>query len=314
MRRRTNESTTHNLDINSYSIEDLYGLFNIRPYDISVEQMKTAKKQVLMIHPDKSNLQSDYFLFYKKAYDCLMNFYTEQHKITADTEISAAELGLKYDQSAKSDSYSDSLSNKINKMDKKEFTQTFNNIFEKEMSVKPDPTLNNWFTEEKPLYDEHLYKPTGESGINRSIEKIRKNINEITTYKGVQPLLSSMGNTSTGGLYDNDDDKNVYVTSDPFSKLKYDDLRKVHKDQTVLTVGEDDFLKVKQYKDEKEYRSTRDNEKFEFVDKKQSLKILEDKEMAYKAAMLQKRFESDKKTLNYASKNNAVMSSFLRLT
>lgn len=314
MRRRTNESTTHNLDINSYSIEDLYGLFNIRPYDISVEQMKTAKKQVLMIHPDKSNLQSDYFLFYKKAYDCLMNFYTEQHKITADTEISATELGLKYNQYAKSDSYSDSLSNKINKMDKKEFTQTFNNIFEKEMSIKPDPTLNKWFTEEKPLYDEQLYKPTGESGINRSIEKIRKNINEITTYKGVQPLLSSMGNTSTGGLYGDDDDKNVYVTSDPFSKLKYDDLRKVHKDQTVLTVGEDDFLKVKQYKDEKEYRSTRDNEKFEFVDKKQSLKILEDKEMAYKAAMLQKRFESDKKTLNYASKNKAVMSSFLRLT
>jgi hypothetical protein len=45
MRRRANEATTHNLDINSYSIEELYELLKIPPYDISPEQIKNAKSR-----------------------------------------------------------------------------------------------------------------------------------------------------------------------------------------------------------------------------------------------------------------------------
>lgn len=313
MRRHTNESNTHNLDINSYSIKELYGLFNISPYEISTEQMKNAKKQVLMIHPDKSKLDAEYFLFYKKAYDCLIRFYEEQQKINADIETTASNLKLNYDDSVKQDNYSDYISNKINKMDKKEFTQTFNNIFEKEMSTKLDPTINNWFTSETPLYNEILYKPTNESSINKSIENIRKNVNKIAIYKDIQPLISST-RTMAGGLYNEDDDKDDYVTSDPFSKLKYDDLRKVHKDQTVLSVGEEDFLNVKQYKDVKEYSNSRNNQSFNYIDKSQSIKILEDKETAYKQSILKKQFESDKRTINYTNKNAAALSSFLRLT
>jgi hypothetical protein len=312
MRRRANEATTHNLDINSYSIEELYELFKIPPYDISPEQIKNAKKQVLMTHPDKSNLDADYFLFYKKAYDCLIRFYTEQHKITADTTESVSKLRSQYDDSVKPDNHSDYISNKINKMDKKEFSQTFNTIFEKEMSTKPDPTVNSWFVEKKQMYDESLCKTT-EAGINQSMEKIRKNAGNVTVYRGVQPLVSSTS-TATGGLYNEDEDKTVYVTSDPFSKLKYDDLRKVHKDQTVLAVGEEDFSNVKQYKDVKEYSNSRNRQEFNYIDKEQSLKILEDNERAYKEAILKKQFESDKRTATYESKNSAVMSSFLRIT
>jgi hypothetical protein len=132
------------------------------------------------------------------------------------------------------------------------------------------------------MYDESLCKTT-EAGINQSMEKIRKNAGNVTVYRGVQPLVSS---TSTAtGLYNEDEDKTVYVTSDPFSKLKYDDLRKVHKDQTVLAVGEEDFSNVKQYKDVKEYSNSRNRQEFNYIDKEQSLKILEDNERAYKAIL-----------------------------
>jgi hypothetical protein len=63
------------------------------------------------------------------------------------------------------------------------------------------------------MYDESLCKTT-EAGINQSMEKI-KNAGNVTVYRGVQPLVSS---TSTAtGLYNEDEDKTVYVTSDPFS-------------------------------------------------------------------------------------------------
>ena len=57
---------THNLNIQEYSLEELLGLFELNSYDISVDDLKRCKKKVLMLHPDKSKLESKYFLFYKK--------------------------------------------------------------------------------------------------------------------------------------------------------------------------------------------------------------------------------------------------------
>ena len=54
----------HNLKIENYSFEELLGLFDLT-YNIDIEELKKAKKKVLMIHPDKSKLPSEYFLFYK---------------------------------------------------------------------------------------------------------------------------------------------------------------------------------------------------------------------------------------------------------
>jgi hypothetical protein len=113
---------------------------------------------------------------------------------------------------------------------------------------------------------------------NKPVYGKSANAGNVTVYRGVQPLVSS---TSTAtGLYNEDEDKTVYVTSDPFSKLKYDDLRKVHKDQTVLAVGEEDFSNVKQYK--REGIQQLEKPTGVYIDKEQSLKILEDNERAYR--------------------------------
>ena len=42
----------HNLDISKYSFEEILGLFDLS-YDISEDEMKRAKRKVLMTHPDK---------------------------------------------------------------------------------------------------------------------------------------------------------------------------------------------------------------------------------------------------------------------
>ena len=44
----------HNLNVEMYSLQELFRLFDIEEYDIlSVDDLKRAKKKVLMTHPDK---------------------------------------------------------------------------------------------------------------------------------------------------------------------------------------------------------------------------------------------------------------------
>ena len=74
----------HNLQIQNYSFDELLGLFELESYQISVDDLKRAKKKVLMLHPDKSRLDAKYFLFYKKAFDIVVQFYNNQHKQNQD--------------------------------------------------------------------------------------------------------------------------------------------------------------------------------------------------------------------------------------
>ena len=67
------------LNIHMYSFDEILGLFDLS-YDISPEDIKRAKKKVLMLHPDKSKLAPDYFLFYKKALDIVFNYYQNNNK------------------------------------------------------------------------------------------------------------------------------------------------------------------------------------------------------------------------------------------
>ena len=72
-------SEFHNLDIHMYSLTELLDLFGLT-HDISMEDLKRAKKKVLMSHPDKSKLDAKYFLFYKKAFEVIVQFYDNQNK------------------------------------------------------------------------------------------------------------------------------------------------------------------------------------------------------------------------------------------
>mgnify|MGYP003339177664 CR=1 FL=1 len=73
-----------NLDLNieNYNLKDLLNLFKVN-YEFDEEDLKKAKKTVLMTHPDKSKLDKKYFLFFSKAYKRLYfihNFKQNQNK------------------------------------------------------------------------------------------------------------------------------------------------------------------------------------------------------------------------------------------
>jgi hypothetical protein len=286
-----------------YSLKELLGLFDLT-YDIDLEGIKRAKKKVLMLHPDKSKLSSEYFLFYKRAFEIVVHFYEENNRQnkTVPTEP------VKYSPMNTSERTSKQLNAVIQDMKKSEFHEKFNEIFEKNMAKSIDTTKNDWFKKEDPIYN--IGENVSAQNMGRVFDTIKEKNSHIVLYQGVQTL--NAGNSGTN-LYDDEDDGNAYVTCDPFSKLKYDDLRKVHKDQTVLTVSEKDYQNMPRYASTDQYARVRGTQNLTPLEKNEAENMLSTQENLFKQRIMQKEYQSTLKTMEYEQKNKTVLSSFLQL-
>ena len=309
-----NKSTTHNLDIQLYSLNELLTLFDLKS-QISIEDLKRAKMKVLMTHPDKSRLPAEYFLFYKKAFDIIVEFYKSQsketQKVTAENAQYAVLPNMEYDKN---------IHSRIKKMDAGAFNAKFNQLFDQNMSTSMKTThpTNEWFKEETAQYD---MTSIGKN-VNQGIETVKQqqqqqqqqqNIRgDIIVHSGVQSLHSTIG---ASDLYDDDDDDTTarYITSDPFSKLKFDDLRKVHKNETVFAVSERDLAKMPKYSSVDQFAKERNQMILTPLEKKDAQRLLDSQEKQNADRIMRKEYESKLQSMKYAEKNKSVMASFLHL-
>lgn len=297
----------HNLDVNMYSLKEVLDLFHL-DYDISVEDLKRAKKQVLATHPDKSRLPSEYFLFFKKAFDIVVQFYNNQHKQDLDlsnTNTVYSTDGFKNDNKHTTNS----MQKLVDDMGEAQFNNQFNKLFEKNMVKKTDSEKNKWFTSEKEVYEINERVTAGNMG--QVIDKVRSNQQALVKHSDVQVLYS---NNNTNNNFHDDDDDESYVVSDPFSKLRFDDLRKVHKDQTVLNVSERDYANVKKYSSVDHFMRDRSSQSLTPLEKQQAEQLLQQQDRTYRERMMHKQYESNLRTNRYEEKNKQVMANFLRLT
>jgi hypothetical protein len=239
----SNAPKSHNLNIQAYTLDEVLGLFDL-PYQLSVDDMKRAKKKVLMLHPDKSRLSPDYFLFYKKAYEIVYQFYEQQTRQSREVSERATVYQPVVQDHNKTTQ--NRISKTIQSMSTQSFQEKFNELFEtNQMGDRPDPRRNAWFTQEEALYQ--IPDRVSANAMGQVFDTVKKTTNGLVRYRGVQDMTST-SSAGTSNLYgDNGDDVEAdadYVSCDPFSKLKFDDLRKVHKDHTVFAVGEADLANI----------------------------------------------------------------------
>jgi hypothetical protein len=270
-------------------------------FDMNAEDMKRAKKKVLMSHPDKSRLDQKYFLFYKKAYEIVANYYIEKSKHEERSERKSTA----YTPLENQDVGQEQVTRIIGKMKKKDFNTTFNNLFETNMSVKPDDSRNDWFRNGDAQYS-NISNVT-KDGMGRAFNEIKQQQGSLVRHTGVQ-MLNSVGGTN---LYGDSDD--VYATSEPFSKLQYDDLRKVHKDQTVLTVSESDYDNMKKYKSSEHLAQDRGRQDIAPLSSQESEGMLKSQLSNHEQMITRKQHESNIKTMEYEKKNINVIGRFLQL-
>jgi len=300
----------HNLNVHMYTLDELLDLFNLT-YNINIDDLKRAKKIVLKTHPDKSKLSPEYFLFYKKAFDIIVQYYETQNKQNQVVPTEKVDY-----EPIKSNDFNKTTVKKvtstIKEMSASDFQKTFNRLFDENMSTKPDQTRNEWFTKDEPAHQ--INENVSVSNMGQMFEKMKESNanNALSRYRGVENLYVNIGTGSN--IYEDEvDDNSQYVCCDPFSKLKYDDLRKVHKDQTVFAVSERDINKVKQYSSVDQFMNERGRQSLTPIDKPEAEQMLSRQEQQYREHLMKKEHVAKLQTLQYAEKNKAVMSSFLQL-
>ena len=315
MRKCSVNSQQHNLNIHMYKFSELLELFQLN-YNSTIDDLKNARKIVLKMHPDKSRLPGDYFLFYKKAFEIVVDYFREQQKTQKPVPTTEqlytpleSKMGEKTDRQ---------IAANIGKIMKQgDFNKQFNQLYEENMAKKPDESRNAWFKSNDPLFE--FDGPTSAKDIARSIEEVKMKTAAMVAYKGVQEMNSSVG---TKYFDDDDDDEdhdtengenaNRYISCDPFSKLKFDDLRKVHKDQTVFAVSESDYMKMDRYRNLDQLTELR-SEAVQPMDRKMAEHQMAQQEELMKQQMAAKQHAAQLRSMQYEEKNKSVLANFLRI-
>lgn len=299
----------HNLNVKSYSLEELLALFDIGSYQITAEDMRRAKKKMLMTHPDQSRLPSTYFVFYRQAYEIVHHFYQEQHRQNQSTE----NVG---DYVVPAFEHATTVQQTLEKMSNRDFQSRFNQLFDQmDMgSRKPDPQRNAWFTQGDPVL-QHVPERVSVKDMSRAFQTIKSQNRDValTHYRGVQDMIVSQGTTS---LYDEDEDEESskrYISSDIFSKLKFDDLRKVHKDQTVLAVSETDYENVPKYRSVEHYNQHRGVDAAPMAEH-DAQRLLEEQMRIQRQKIMQREYLAQMRVQENEKKNQSILSQFLLLT
>ena len=116
------------LNIDNYQLDDVLHLFRI-PVDFNETDLKRAKQIVLKTHPDKSNLDPEYFRFYSKAYKMLYTIWEFRKRGDIDNDNKNTEY-----------------SNDIADEEKKVLLDKF---FETNSKLKSDKSkdFNRWFND-----------------------------------------------------------------------------------------------------------------------------------------------------------------------
>lgn len=224
----------HNIDLNidNYSLEDLLSLFKIDSID-SVENLSRAKSITLKMHPDKSGIDKEYFLFFSKAYKTLYNLHTIQDKTRERGKNSDYE---NYKETMDSDNRIILDKIKKGKQNMREFNEWFNQEFES-MRIKDGFTENGygeWIKCECETEDNVNYvKPKNLDGMHKSIERRKQELYQLVRHEEIQDYNDTaycdIGNSSVANY-----------SSGLFSGgLAFQDLKQAHT-ETVIPVDERD--------------------------------------------------------------------------
>lgn len=264
------------LNIDNYSLEDILNLFKI-PIDFDENDLKHAKKLVLKSHPDKSKLDSKYFLFYSKAYKVLFSIYEFKNKTKKDqsTDYTPLQETPKF-----LDKYI-----KENNLKNENFVKWFNEEFEKRKDKEHG--YDDWLKSDEDVETQNIkFNEMNAFFESKKVVVVHKDVKEYIT-----------GNYTSLSL-------SQEYSSDMFGSLNYSDLKEAHKNSIIPVSMEEYKNKPKNLE---EYKRSRvdikplsEKESQQFLDSRQKL---EDEESVSRAYYYSKKtLESEKANNDFLSK------------
>jgi hypothetical protein len=318
------------LDINNYELNDILRLFKL-PVMFDDKHLKQAKITVLQMHPDKSKLPKEYFLFFTKAYKILYEIYKvrfpDAKKYKEDKFSYTAVIDRELNQNKSKTAHNvedreyhkteEEAYKKIQKMDASKFNKWFNEKFEKFRlhDEEQDNGYEEWFRgvskDGSADENENDVQEMGGTWAERNAQIERKkaelrNKMALIQHTEIQTANSSGGG---GGYYGLGREAPQEYSSGLFSSLQYEDLKKAHT-ETVIPVTAEDYDNRRKYTSTNEMQMFRDIERTSYnytkefqttqLDRETALQVEQDMQRAYRLAKqdeivreINKRFNSE---------------------
>ena len=250
------------LNIQNYDLEDILGLFKING-QLTEQELKRAYRMYLKTHPDKSGLDARVFRFFKQAYDVLSKIYYFRNKKTQqNTTYDTTESNLSQDKLK--------ILNKLNGLSCKEFNEKFNKMFElsKVVDGETDTGYEDWYRNYKDRNDPKINL----SQFGTEFEKRKRESKALVK----KQELCEMGGR---GGYEIDRTGGIEYSSDIFSKLQYEDLKKAHT-ETVVPVTREDFENKERFNTFNSFKTHREQQDISPLSLQQSKNYLQQREQS----------------------------------
>jgi len=282
---------TIDLNIDNYELNDLLDLFKL-DYNFNEDDLKRAKKAVLMLHPDKSGLDKEYFLFFTSAYKVVLsvyNFRTSKTKSTKYVVEKDEEKGVLLDKFKK-----DSNFNKL-----------FNDLFE-QAKIKDDAEESgyaDWLKSDEDMD----HRSTTMQSMNETFERKKK---ELQALVPVNDLADSYFNK--GACADLTGERPDYYSADVFARLPYEDLKRAHV-ESVIPVTHEDYLSRPKFNSVDEMRRNTDYNDTTPMSLDQAKDYLKQRDQAQNKSDMNRAYKLAKQDEVYEQVNKSVMSRFMGL-
>ena len=308
------------LEIRNYELTDILNLFKL-PLLFNEKHLKQAKITVLQMHPDKSHLPKEYFLFFTKAYKMLYEIYKVRYpdakKYKEDKFSYTAVIDRELNQNKAKTAHNEEdreyhkteeeAYKKIQKMDASKFNKWFNEKFEKFRlhDEEQDNGYESWFRgvsndgegdgdEDKGGVELNEPEELGGTWSERNARIERKKAELRNKMALIQRSEIQTANSSGGGgSYGLGREAPQEYSSGLFSSLQYEDLKKAHT-ESVIPVTMEDYDNKKKYSSINEMQMFRDIERSKYdyskeyqttrLDKETALQVEEDMKRAYRLA------------------------------
>lgn len=225
------------LNIESYNLHDLLNLFKVE-HDFDKDDLKKAKRMVLMMHPDKSKLDKKYFFFFSKAYKRLFFIYDFKQTQNTDFNIEYVDVMKKYYETYddQHDIAHDSIDKAFSSEDYDKFNLKFNKLFDENRLKNDyqDTGYSDWLKSEgnetlTSLNQQNMNKDDQQ----RLLNQYKSDNRQLIKHEGIQEVESRSGFSNiVSSAPDN-------YSSDVFSKLQFDDLKQAHNEPLIMVSEHD---------------------------------------------------------------------------
>ena len=281
------------LDISNYNVEDILNLFNLN-YNFDKTELKKAKKIALKTHPDKSGLNKDIFMFFTKAFKIVEQIYYFRNKKKQSTEYFTEDL-----------EGNEELLKKFNGMKVSDFNKVFNKMFEdvKLRDEEVDTGYGDWLRSDENICNE---KVNNVSQFENAFERQKQQCSSLIVRKGVEDIEMK------GGGYNLSRDKMDMYTTDIFSKLNYDDLKRAHT-ETVVPVTREDFINKQKFNNLDEIKRHRNATNTNSLSLQQSQMLLRQRDLENDKVNTQRAFNLIKQDEAIMKANNKWWSSIRQI-